>query len=161
MLSAILSYSPVTFRWVIMSVLTPYNITINSQTANLQYKPYKDGASSGGWNLTYTLIPESAAAKTTASGISYHRTTFPGASMALTFTGTDVYLYGNASAGSYSVSVDGGTATKGTNNVPNGGLLDAITNLSYGNHTVTLASTGKEEVAFQYADVTIGIPSSA
>ncbi|KAE9394471.1 hypothetical protein BT96DRAFT_186664 [Gymnopus androsaceus JB14] len=37
---------------------TPYNVTINSQTANLVYEPYKDGDSSGGWNLTYTLIPD-------------------------------------------------------------------------------------------------------
>ncbi|KAE9388666.1 hypothetical protein BT96DRAFT_926935 [Gymnopus androsaceus JB14] len=136
--------------------MTPYNVTINSQTANLFYEPYRDGEPSGGWNLTYTLIPDGAAPKTTANGTSYHRTTFPGASMALTFTGTDVYLYGNASAGSYSVSVDGGTVTQGANDVSQGGLLDAVTNLSYGNHTVTLASTGTNEVAFQYADVTIG-----
>ncbi|KAE9394472.1 hypothetical protein BT96DRAFT_186751 [Gymnopus androsaceus JB14] len=141
-----------------MLTMTPYNVTINSQTANLVYEPYKDGDPSGGWNLTYTLIPDGATPETTASGTSYHRTTFPGASMTLTFTGTDIYLYGNASAGSYSVSVDGGNATQGANDVPQGGLLDAVTNLSYGNHTVTLASTGTNEVAFQHADVTIGIP---
>ncbi|KAE9401139.1 hypothetical protein BT96DRAFT_856728 [Gymnopus androsaceus JB14] len=140
--------------------MTPYNVTINSQTANLVYKPYKDGDLSGGWNLTYTLVPDGAAPETTANGTSYHRTTFPGASMALTFTGTDIYLYGNASAGSYSVAVDGGTATQGANDVPQGGLLDAVTSLSYGNHSVTLTSTGTNEVAFQYADVTIGIPGT-
>ncbi|KAE9394475.1 hypothetical protein BT96DRAFT_1047569 [Gymnopus androsaceus JB14] len=144
-----------------MPTLTPYNVTINSQAANLFYEPYKDGDSSGGWNFTYTLIPDSVAVWTIANGTSYHRTTFPGASMTLTFSGTDIYLYGNASAGSYSISVDGGTAIQGSNNAPQGELLDAVTDLSYGNHTVMLTSTGTNEVAFQYADVTIetiGIP---
>ncbi|KAE9401140.1 hypothetical protein BT96DRAFT_918984 [Gymnopus androsaceus JB14] len=140
--------------------MSPYNVTINSQTANLFYEPYRDGDPSGGWNLTYTLVPDGAAPETTANGTSYHRTTFPGASMALTFTGTDIYLYGNASAGSYSISVDGGTATQGANDVSQGGLLDAVTSLSYGNHTVTLASTGTNEVAFQYTDVTIVVPGT-
>ena len=78
--------------------------------------------------------------------------------MRISWVGTAVYLYGQASSASYSIDVDGTATTVpvGTT-VAQGGLLGSKTGLSYGSHTVTLTTHGTNEVAFQYAELTIGV----
>jgi len=136
----------------------PYNITLSSQTATISYSPARDGAIDEGWNVSYNPGPLKTIQleRPVGVGINYHRTTFPGASLEFGWEGTAVYLYGNATAGSYRISVDG-VDTGTSNNVPQGGLLGSVAGLTYGSHTVKLDVLGKGEVAFQYAVATIGV----
>ncbi|TCD60917.1 hypothetical protein EIP91_009290 [Steccherinum ochraceum] len=78
-------------------------------------------------------------------------------SLELTWIGTAVYLYGQASSASYTVEVDGTSFTSSSVTVQPGGLLGSKTDLSYGNHTVKLTTHGSNAVAFQSAQLTIGM----
>ncbi|KAL0575308.1 hypothetical protein V5O48_006659 [Marasmius crinis-equi] len=135
----------------------PYNVTISSQTASISYSPAREGAMNSAWNSTYSAgAKDTGYGRAQGLGTDYHRTTRSGASLEFRWTGTAVYLYGNATAGSYSISIDGqdiGT----TNDVPQGGLMGSKTGLKYGDHAVKLTVLGKGEVAFQYAQATIGV----
>jgi hypothetical protein len=133
----------------------PYNVTLSSQTASIQYSPSRDGSiSSMGWNVSYTDgLKDTGYGNPQGVGVDSHQTSLAGASMELTWVGTAVYLYGKASAGSYTVSVDGEDV--GSN--PDGGVLGSKSGLKYGSHTVRLTASGGSQVAFQYAQVTIGM----
>ncbi|KAK1220824.1 hypothetical protein PQX77_016395 [Marasmius sp. AFHP31] len=136
----------------------PYNITLSSQTATISYSPAREGRVNAGWNSTYSAGGRSGPNLPRPQGVGadYHRTTLAGASLELEWDGTAVYLYGNASAGSYRISVDG-VDIGASNDVPTGGLLGSKTGLKYGSHTVKLEVLGTGEVAFQYAEATIGV----
>ncbi|KAL0574499.1 hypothetical protein V5O48_007474 [Marasmius crinis-equi] len=135
----------------------PYNITISSQTASILYSPTREGSIDAGWNSTYSSgSKDTGYGRPQGLGTDYHRTTRSGASLELRWVGTAVYLYGNATAGSYTITVDG-QDVGASKNVPQGGLLGRKTGLKYGDHTAKLTVLGKGEVAFQYARVTIGV----
>jgi hypothetical protein len=137
--------------------LSPYNITISSQCATIIYKPYRDGPTSGGWNVTYSGDPDSSyQLQLIATGTSSHRTSFAGASLEISWIGTAIYLYGSAPSGSYSVSLDGGSAVAGPSDSSQR-LLNTFTGLNYGNHTAILTVVGSNEVDFGGAVLTIGM----
>lgn len=46
--------SPVFRTTKMSSSLTPYNFTITDQSPLFQYSPFRDGAITNGWNVTYT-----------------------------------------------------------------------------------------------------------
>jgi hypothetical protein len=133
----------------------PYNITLSSQTASIQYFPSRDGSTSAtGWNVSYTNgLKDTGHSTFQGVGVDYHQTTLPGAYMELSWVGTAVYLYGNASAGSYIVLVDGEDIGSNSNK----GVLASKSGLDYGNHNVRLTARGGSQVVFQYAQVTIGM----
>lgn len=136
----------------------PYNITITSQTASIVYSPYRDGDPTEGWNVSYSLgVKDTGFSVPQGVGVDSHVTTHDGATMELNWVGTAVYLYGEASSASYSIDVDGSTLASSLASVPQGGLLGSRTGLDYANHTVKLTTRGSGQVAFQYADLTIGI----
>ncbi|KAJ8090313.1 hypothetical protein PM082_018909 [Marasmius tenuissimus] len=136
----------------------PYNITLSSQTATISYSPAREGPVNAGWNSTYSAGGRNGPNLPRPQGVGadYHRTSLAGASLELGWDGTAVYLYGKATAGSYRISVDG-VDIGASNDVPTGGLLGSKTGLKYGSHTVKLEVLGKGEVAFQYAEATIGV----
>ena len=141
-----------------MSDPAPYNVTISSQTASIQYAPVRDGDASQGWNVTYDQgSKDTGYGNPQGVGIDSHQTNYSGATMSISWVGTAVYLYGQASAASYSIDVDGASIPFAAVNVEQGGLLGSRTGLQYGNHTVTLTTSGTAYVAFQYAELTIGI----
>jgi len=139
--------------------LLPYNITLSSQTAyGISYSPSRNGNISTGWNVSYTDgVKDMDYGNPVGVGVDQHRTSFAGATMELDWTGTAVYLYGSAEAGSYTISVD----NENVDVEPGGGLLGSKSGLDYGAHTVKLEVTGGSVVAFQHADVTIGVGYSA
>ncbi|TCD60920.1 hypothetical protein EIP91_009293 [Steccherinum ochraceum] len=136
----------------------PYNVTISSQTASIVYAPNRDGDPTAGWNVTY-----SSGTSNTGFGVAQgvgtdsHWTTHDGASLQLSWVGTAIYLYGDASPASYSIDVDGASAPS----IGQGGILGSKTGLDYGNHTVTLTTHGTDQVSFQYAEATIGVGYSS
>ncbi|KAK7471914.1 hypothetical protein VKT23_000016 [Stygiomarasmius scandens] len=136
-------------------VLLPYNITLSSQTAyGISYSPSRNGNISTGWNVSYSDgVRDMDYGNPVGVGVDQHRTSFAGATMELDWTGTAVYLYGSAEAGSYTISVD----NENVDVEPGGGLLGSKSGLDYGAHTVKLEVTGGSVVAFQHADVTIGV----
>ncbi|KAF9262747.1 hypothetical protein L218DRAFT_380604 [Marasmius fiardii PR-910] len=137
----------------------PYNISISSQTASIIYIPARDTSIDAGWNSTYSAgAKDTGYGRDQGLGADSHRTSRSGASLEFSWVGTAVYLYGNAAAGSYGISVDNqdiGVASDEA--VPQGGLLGSKTGLQYGNHTVKLLARGLGEVGFQYAQATIGV----
>ncbi|KAL0575304.1 hypothetical protein V5O48_006655 [Marasmius crinis-equi] len=135
----------------------PYNITLSSQTASILYLPAREGPIDAGWNSTYSSGSiDTGYGRPQGLGTDYHRTTRSGASFEFRWTGTAVYLYGSATAGLYSITVDG-QDNGVSDGVPHYGLLGRKTGLKYGDHTVKLTVLGRGEVAFQYAQVTIGV----
>ncbi|THV01214.1 hypothetical protein K435DRAFT_655833 [Dendrothele bispora CBS 962.96] len=128
---------------------TPYNITLSSQTATINYSPFRDGEPTAGWNVSY---PDGIT-KGTGVGNDTHRTSFSGATMEFTWIGTAVYLYGTGIKGPYKISVD----NLDIGAVPGDGLLGSKVGLGYGPHIVKLIALGESEIVFQYAEVTIGV----
>lgn len=136
----------------------PYNITISSQTASILYDPQRDGALTNGWNVTYSSgLKDTGFGFPQGVGTDSHMTERDSSSLELTWVGTAVYLYGQASSASYTVEVDGTSFTSSSVTVQPGGLLGSKTDLSYGNHTVKLTTHGSNAVAFQSAELTIGM----
>lgn len=136
----------------------PYNVTISSQSAVVQYAPARDGALTAGWNVTYSSGTANTGFNAPQGvGTDSHQTTHDGATMQLSWVGTAVYLYGNATGASYSIDVDGSSIGSSEATVPQGGLLGSRMNLSYGRHTVTLTVHGTVAVSFQYAELTTGV----
>ncbi|ESK83854.1 hypothetical protein Moror_13492 [Moniliophthora roreri MCA 2997] len=134
----------------------PYNVTISSQTASVLYSPDRDTTPDRGWNITYSHGATSTPYGPTGVGADYHRTSVSGATMQLSWVGTALYLYGNAAPGSYKIAVDNIELSELAADLQVG-LLGSKTGLSYGSHTATLTVVGGSEVAFQYAEVTIGV----
>ncbi|KAF9262748.1 hypothetical protein L218DRAFT_845337, partial [Marasmius fiardii PR-910] len=136
--------------------LLPLNVTISSQTGTIQYLPAREGPVENGWNTSYSDgAVDTGYGRAQGVGTDYHRTSYAGATMEFGWTGTAVYLYGNATAGSYSITVDD-EDINASSDVPQGGLLGSKTRLTYGGHKVKLSVLGKGEVAFSYAQATIG-----
>jgi hypothetical protein len=137
--------------------LSPYNITISSQCATIVYQPYREGLISGGWNVTYSGNDDSSYnLQTIGIGASSRRTTLAGATFQIDWVGTAIYLYGSAPSGSFSVSLDGGNSVTGSPDTSQG-LLNSLTGLQYGNHTVVLTVVGGNEVNFGGAVLTVGV----
>ena len=135
----------------------PYNVTISSQTASIVYSPARDGNTTAGWNVTYSDGTTPAYGSQQGIGTDYHQTTLDGSTMQLSWVGTAIYLYGQANNASFSIDVDGVTSTYSDVTIPQGGLLGVQTELAYSNHTAALTTHGSGLVAFQYAELTIGI----
>ncbi|KAK7053007.1 hypothetical protein VNI00_004328 [Paramarasmius palmivorus] len=137
----------------------PYNVTLSSQSATLIYAPFRDATIDLGWNVTYSGGVRNTEGPNVPGpqgvGTPYRRTTNAGASVELRWIGTAIYLYGNATSGSYSITVDGSAI----DDLPSGrdGLLGTKTGLAYSNHSVILTAVGGIEISFWYADVTIGV----
>ncbi|KAK1229242.1 hypothetical protein PQX77_007706 [Marasmius sp. AFHP31] len=89
-------------------------------------------------------------------GADFHRSTKAGASITFNWLGTAIYVYGNATKDSYRLSVDGQNVYE-TFDVPEGGLLGSMTGMQYEEHTAMLEVVGGKGLAFQYADLTIGL----
>ncbi|KAH8100285.1 hypothetical protein BXZ70DRAFT_180298 [Cristinia sonorae] len=136
----------------------PFNITLSSQTATISYLPTRDGDAALGWNVTYSQGNQNTGySNLQGVGTDTHRTAHDGASLQFSWIGTAVYLYGNADNASYTLDVDGDRVSSSSVTIPEGGLLGSKTGLEYGNHTVTLTTHGTNQVAFQFAELTIGL----
>ncbi|KAH8100264.1 hypothetical protein BXZ70DRAFT_179232 [Cristinia sonorae] len=136
----------------------PYNVTISSQTGTIQYLPIRAGDAALGWNVTYSLgTKDTGYGNLQGIGVDVHQTTHDGATMQFSWIGTAVYLYGHASGASYTLDVDGEQTSSSSVNIPQGGVLGSRTGLNYGNHTLTLTNHGIGQLAFQYAELTVGM----
>lgn len=87
----------------------------------------------------------------------YHQTTYDGSTLRFSWTGIAIYLYGQAVAASFTIAVDGNASTSSGVTIPAGGELGMRNGLTYGSHTVVLTTHGTGLVAFQDAEVTIGV----
>ncbi|KAL0069421.1 hypothetical protein AAF712_003446 [Marasmius tenuissimus] len=136
----------------------PYNLTIPSQTGSLIYYPSRttDRTASDGWELAYPSVVDTKLPERRGRGADFHRSTKAGASITFNWLGTAIYVYGNATKDSYKFSVDGQDVHE-TFDVPEGGLLGSKTGMPYKEHTAMLKVVGGEGLAFQYADLTIGL----
>ena len=138
----------------------PYNITIPSQAGSILYAPTRDGNIEDGWNVTYTggITNEVLLGGRQGVGTDNHQTTLDGATIQLSWIGTAIYLYGQAGNASFSIDVDVNVTIASTMvTIPPGGLLGKHIDLPYGNHTATLTTIGSGFVAFQYAELTVGV----
>ncbi|KAK1230525.1 hypothetical protein PQX77_006397 [Marasmius sp. AFHP31] len=140
-----------------MSDPIPYNLTIPSQAASLTYSPLRTSSNNSdeGWVLSYSggLVPGNYWGRK-GIGADYHATTLKGSTVQISWIGTGIYFYGNATSDGYKIKVDGDDVQGA--DVPNGGLLGSKTGLQYKKHTSTLTVVGGKKVAFQYAQVTVG-----
>ncbi|KAK7451207.1 hypothetical protein VKT23_012543 [Stygiomarasmius scandens] len=133
----------------------PYNITLSSQTASILYLPSRDGDLTKGWNTSYSDgVKDLGSGYPQGIGADIHRTSAAAATMELNWTGTAVCLYGDAIPGSYTIFVDNVDIDASTQSVT--GLLGCQSDLEYKVHNVKLQVVGGHEVAFQYAELTIG-----
>ncbi|KAK7464123.1 hypothetical protein VKT23_006287 [Stygiomarasmius scandens] len=133
----------------------PYNITLSSQTASFLYLPLRDGDLTKGWNTSYSGgVKDLGSGYPQGIGADTHRTS-AAATMELNWTGTAICLYGDAIPGSYIIFVDNVDIGASIQSVT--GLLGCKSNLEYGDHNVKLQVVGGHEVAFQYAELTIGV----
>ncbi|KAL0580032.1 hypothetical protein V5O48_001966 [Marasmius crinis-equi] len=136
----------------------PYNLTIPSQAASLVYSPLRGSSNNtnDAWVLSYSggLVAQDSYWGRRGIGADYHTTTQKGASIQVSWVGTGIYFYGNASSDSYNLKVNGQNVQGA--DVPNGGLLGSKDGLPYKQHSATLSVSGGKRVAFQYAQVTIG-----
>lgn len=142
--------------------LAPYNLTISDQSPTFHYLPYGDGDINGGWNVTYSGIPDSIyefhTSQSIGQGISTHRTAYVGASASIKWTGTAVYLVGASEGGgsTYTTSIDGGPPLTGAPNLEEE-LLVSYSGLKYGDHTLTLNVVEPALVNISAAVITVGI----
>ncbi|KAK1216786.1 hypothetical protein PQX77_020582 [Marasmius sp. AFHP31] len=135
----------------------PYNLTIPSQTASLTYSPARGPRTkaSEGWELAYPAI-DSIGYQRQGRGPDFHNSTKADASITFNWLGTAIYVYGTGTKESYRFSVDERNVDQ-TFDVPQGGLLGSMTGMQYKEHNATLTVVGGEMLAFQYADLTIGL----
>jgi hypothetical protein len=153
------------------SNLTPYNFTITDQSPLFQYTPFRDGPISNGWTLTYqseldpgTLTHIGSGVSNTAffwisrslfqSQASSHSTTFAGATVQVNWNGTAIYVYGDASGGVYTITVDNEAQTPGS--LTSAGLLFSQQGMTYGYHTLLL-TVKSGTIALWHADITVGM----
>jgi len=68
---------------------SPYNITITSDSPVVTYYPYRDGLLATGWNSTCAGSLESTWVPAFfCDGLSFHRSSFVGATLTIAFEGT-------------------------------------------------------------------------
>ncbi|KAL0060077.1 hypothetical protein AAF712_013153, partial [Marasmius tenuissimus] len=137
----------------------PYNLTIPSQTATLLYSPprARNGTkASDGWELAYYDTWENRGLHRVGLGADFHNSTKAGASITFNWLGTAIYVYGTGTKESYNFSVDGQEVGE-TFDVQQGGLLGSMTGMQYKEHEAILQVVGGAMLAFQYADITIGL----
>ncbi|KAJ3483158.1 hypothetical protein NLI96_g6503 [Meripilus lineatus] len=134
---------------------TSYNFTIDDSSPVWTYLPYSDGSPNGGWQTWFSTSGFNQQDGQEAVGDSRHITTSPGASIAMMFHGTAVYLYGNTTC-PYDVVLDSQTISMQT---PGTGeeLLYSRTGLSSGKHFINLTARpgkGTHPLFFDYAIIT-------
>ncbi|KAF7302635.1 hypothetical protein HMN09_00898000 [Mycena chlorophos] len=149
--SPFLNYS----AWAIWHVFSSVLVFETSDT----HAEAADGSGSGlgkGWTPWYSGSGFLSSPGEGGTGTSYHLTSLGGASVHFTFWGTDVYLYGDINNSSYTVALDGGTATSFSPS--KSALLYSATGLQHETHLVNITATptGSEQFAFDYA--VIGTP---
>ncbi|KAJ8085592.1 hypothetical protein PM082_004410 [Marasmius tenuissimus] len=137
--------------------LLPYNLTIPSQTASLFYYPPRgsDTKASDGWELAYSSVDKGSYQRQ-GRGADFHNSTKAEAYINFNWLGTAIYVYGAGRKDSYRFFVDGQDVGQ-TFDVQQGGLLGFMTGMQYKEHNATLKVVGGEGLAFQYADLTIGL----
>jgi|ERR1700722_5515304 len=140
-----------------MSKLISSNITINCQSPTFRYSPSRDGPISQGWNLTYSGSDDSKWSQNIEGlGLAYHRTNLSGAYFEFDWTGTAIYVYGNASQNaSYQTTVDGTTVQANAN--LNDSLLASVKELTYGPHTLRVTTENAQLFAVRGAVLTVGM----
>ncbi|KAJ8085553.1 hypothetical protein PM082_004371 [Marasmius tenuissimus] len=137
----------------------PYNLTIPSQTATLLYNPPRardSSKASDGWELAYSSYWKDRGIHREGLGADFHNSTKAGASITFNWLGTAIYVYGIGTKESYNLFVDGQNVSK-TFDVQQGGLLGSMTGMQYKEHEAILQVVGGAMLAFQYADITIGL----
>lgn len=127
--------------------LVPYNLTIPAQSPALLFAPYRDGNMAGGWNSSGADSDDGK-----------FRTSFIGATASISWTGTAIYLLGQAAPGSYTTSLDGASDIPGSPNADED-LLASYVGLTQGDHTLQLSITDAQEVDISAAIITVGIVS--
>ncbi|KAJ7228448.1 hypothetical protein GGX14DRAFT_413230 [Mycena pura] len=137
--------------------MSSLNITITDQSPAFAYFPDRESASSG-WHSTWTGSPDSSYDSThtqsnIAQGTSSHVTTLAGATVQFDFVGSAVSVYGQGTAGAYTVTLDGGSPVSGVPMGPMlatyGGLNDSV------KHTILLTTTQSQALTLSYATFTI------
>ncbi|KAK1219209.1 hypothetical protein PQX77_018085 [Marasmius sp. AFHP31] len=129
----------------------PYNLTIPSQTASLTYSPPRGPRTKApeGWELAYPAV-DRIGHQRQGRGSNFHNSTRVDA------LGTAIYVYGTGTKVSYGFFVDDQNVAQ-TFDIPQGGLLESMTGMQYKEHNATLTVVRSEMLAFQYADLTIGL----
>ena len=133
-----------------------YNITISSHSPTFQYSPARNGPIYQGWNASYSGRPDvSWPINAQDIGFTTHRTTLPGASAELTWTGTAVSAYGTAN-GAYSFLVDG-RVPESNGAYPRDGILGRVIGLPYGEHTMIIRTETNLPFSLSGVVLTVGL----
>ncbi|KAJ3546435.1 hypothetical protein NM688_g5515 [Phlebia brevispora] len=135
-----------------------WNTTIDDTSSILSYTPYADGVFlNNGWVQWYSDYPSNVIRQPGdyEAGQSFHRTSLSGASVALQFNGTAIYLYGSTNC-SYVVTLDGNPYPTTLNQSQSlDGLLFSRDGLDSNVHTVNLTavpeSGSDQQIAFDEA----------
>ncbi|KDR71270.1 hypothetical protein GALMADRAFT_75145 [Galerina marginata CBS 339.88] len=136
---------------------SPYNITITNDSPVVSYSPYRDGPSVTGWNLTCAGSLDSAWFRPSfCIGPSSHRSSFVGGTLTINFEGTAIYLYGSATSGSYTISIDGQINPSFASDASSG-LLGAGVEMPFGKHSLVLSITQSSTVSFSQAILTVEV----
>jgi len=139
-----------------MAQTTSYNITLDDISPQITYSPttFTTFAPApnllDGWNVEFTQSGFASVPGQLGLGESLHVTQNDGATLAIGFTGSAIYLYGRAIRSSFSLSLDDHNidfpldnaipldASDASSNAST--ILTQITGLSKGDHTLTLTA---------------------
>lgn len=115
--------------------------TVDDTSPTILYSPFGDTFStpnlSAGWNPYFTLSGFASALGDVGNGTSLHITSDNGASLLIQWQGTGIQLWGNATAASYSITLDGAPFAAPD---PSDNLLANIEGLSNAPHAVALTA---------------------
>ncbi|CCM07198.1 uncharacterized protein FIBRA_09539 [Fibroporia radiculosa] len=141
------------------SGLVPYNFTFTDQSPIIRFYPYRDGPVDTQWNVSYSgsSFDDWSFDNNFGVGTSSHTTTFSGAYLIFEWTGTAVWLYGEAEPGTYSVSLD--EALMFPNESTFNNVLFNQTDLQYGKHNLVF-TIWENEATIYGATVTTGMGES-
>ncbi|KAG8990660.1 hypothetical protein FRB94_013224 [Tulasnella sp. JGI-2019a] len=156
------------------------NVTVDDTSPTFVYTPWGEGGLGGGsvdfgWSTWYDGEPNNNGYNNYNGGLprgdsptgnSYHVTGFDGATVALTFHGTAVYVMGISNC-TYDIMLDSTTTTKTllTGETTQNGILAVYTGLPDGDHTITLrphpAANANQKLMLDQAIVAMDLGSNA
>lgn len=128
--------------------LAAYNVTIPVQSPMFHFAPYRDEDVSGVWDAWCPPRAHHDNGKHTKPRVS--------TTASISWTGTAVYLLGQALPYLYSTSLDGADITHGYRNAEED-LLASYDGLTYGDHTLQVSVVNAQEVHVAAVIITVGI----
>nr|GAT58542.1 predicted protein [Mycena chlorophos] len=141
--------------------------SVNDTSPTIFYSPIGDPLGQpdldGGWAPHWTVPGfSSASIGAVGSGLSSHLTSLDGASLSLSFSGTGIQLFGNVTAASYSIAIDGQTANISSSADLSKNILFDVQGIANSNHTLSFVAhiPNSQGSIVQFSSAIVSTPPS-